>query len=210
MKTIAFIGIGNVGFAIANNLQKAGYNIIVGSNDLNSKSILKAKQSNQAFSYTTPQQAIDSAEVVFLSTPFMANKEVLAGLKFNGKTLVDCTNPVGLGLTHGLNNVRSGSEMVQELAADARVVKAFSIYGYENFIDSSFPEYNLKPAMLIAGNDATAKKQAGDLIEVLGYQVVDTGALHQALHLEHMTLLWVKMARVNGHHPHFVWGYLEK
>ncbi len=207
---IAFLGIGNVGFAIADNLQKAGYNIIVGTNDMNSKSILKAKQRNPAFEYATPQQAIDGAEVVFLSTPFQANKQVLEGLKFGGKTLVDCTNPVGPGLTHGLNNVQSGSEMVQELAADSNVVKAFSIYGFENFVDNSFPAYNVKPAMLIAGNDSTAKLQAGILIEALGYQAVDTGALHQALHLEHMTLLWVKMARVNGHHPNFVWAYLEK
>ena len=208
---IAFLGIGNVGFAIANNLQKAGYSIIVGTNDMSSKSIVKAKQRNQAFEYASPQQAIDAAdEVVFLSTPFQANKQVLEGLKFGGKTLVDCTNPVGPGLTHGLNNVQSGSEMVQELAADANVVKAFSIYGFENFVDSSFPAYNVKPAMLIAGNDNTAKLQAGILIEALGYQTVDTGALHQALHLEHMTLLWVKMARVNGHHPNFVWAYLEK
>jgi predicted dinucleotide-binding enzyme len=99
---------------------------------------------------------------------------------------------------------------VQDLATDAKVVKAFSIYGFENFIDCGFPEYNVKPAMLIAGNDAGAKKQASVLIEEMGYQVIDTGLLNQALHLEHMTLLWVKMARVGGHHPHFVWAYLEK
>jgi predicted dinucleotide-binding enzyme len=124
--------------------------------------------------------------------------------------LVDCTNPVGVGLTHGLKNLKSGSEFVQELAPDAKVVKAFTIYGFENFIDSSFPGYNVKPAMLIAGNDQTAKNQAGLLIEELGFQAVDTGSLNQALHLEHMTLLWVKMARVQGHHPHFVWAYLER
>jgi len=207
---VAFKGIGNVGFAIANNLQKAGYDIVVGTNDVNLKSVVKAKQNNPTFTYTSPQQAIDQAEVVVLSTPFMANTQVLEGLNFNGKTLIDCTNPVGPGLTHGLNNERSGSEMVQELASDAKVVKAFSIYGYENFKDSSFPAYNVKPAMLIAGNDINAKLQAGKIIENLGFQVVDTGLLNQALHLEHMTLLWVKMARVNGHHPNFVWAYLEK
>lgn len=39
---IAFKGIGNVGFAIANNLQKKGHQIIIANNDLNSGSVKKA------------------------------------------------------------------------------------------------------------------------------------------------------------------------
>jgi 8-hydroxy-5-deazaflavin:NADPH oxidoreductase len=145
-----------------------------------------------------------------LATPYQANEAALKGIKFNGKPLVDCTNPIGAGISHILNSLKSGSEVVQEIASDAKVVKAFSIYGFENFIDSSFPKYNVKPAMLICGNYDDAKKQISDLIEELGYFAKDTGDLSQALHLEHMTLLWVKMVRMNGHHPNFVWAYLEK
>ena len=82
--------------------------------------------------------------------------------------------------------------------------------GFENFIDSSFPNYNVKPAMLICGNDMEAKKQASVLVEDLGFAAIDTGNLSQALHLEHMTLLWVKMVRMHGHNPNFVWAALEK
>jgi predicted dinucleotide-binding enzyme len=123
---------------------------------------------------------------------------------------VDCTNPVDAGITHGLKSERSGAEAVQEWAPDAKVVKAFNIYGFENFVDNAFPAYNVKPAMLIAGNDEQAKKEVSDLLTELGFFPKDTGALNQALHLEHMTLLWVKMVRMNGHHPNFVWAYLEK
>jgi hypothetical protein len=156
------------------------------------------------------QTAVDAADVVFLAIPFKANETTLPVLRFNGKTLVDCTNPVNPGFTHGFNSERSGSEYVQELAPDARVVKAFSIYGFENFADSDFPAYSVQPAMLIAGNDATAKQQVTALASDLGFEAVDTGALSQALHLEHMTLLWVKMVRAGGHSPHFVWAKLEK
>jgi len=109
-----------------------------------------------------------------------------------------------------LQSVKSGAEEVQESAPDARVVKAFNIYGFENFADNSFPAYNVKPVMLIAGNDKKAKAEVSGLIEQLGFFPKDTGALSQALHLEHMTLLWVKMVRLNGHHPNFAWEYLEK
>ena len=64
--------------------------------------------------------------------------------------------------------------------------------------------------MLICGNNKDAKEKVSKLIEDLGYYAKDTGNLNQALHLEHMTLLWVKMVRMNGHHPNFVWAYLEK
>jgi len=32
----------------------------------------------------------------------------------------------------------------------------------------------------------------------------------QALPLEHMTLLWVRMVRVNGHSPNMVWAMLKR
>jgi predicted dinucleotide-binding enzyme len=56
-----------------------------------------------------------------VATPFQANEGVLraVGDALNGKILIDCTNPVGPGLTHGLGNVQSGSEMVQALAPGA-------------------------------------------------------------------------------------------
>lgn len=207
---LAFIGIGNVGFAIARNLEKKGHEVIVASDNPASESVRKALESCPGFKVQSVQAAIDAADVVLLAIPFKANETTLPGLHFHGKTLVDCTNPVGPGISHGLNSERSGSERVQELAPDAHVVKAFSIYGFENFADSAFPAYSVLPAMLIAGNDATAKQQVTALATDLGFEAVDTGALSQALHLEHMTLLWVKMVRAGGRSPHFVWAKLEK
>ncbi len=207
---IAFIGIGNVGFAIATNLQKKGHEIIIANNDENSQSVKKALEQNPNFSVKKVQEAIDEAEVVFLATPFSANERTLKELKFNGKVLIDCTNPVGAGISHGLKSEISGSEKVQEWAPDANVVKAFTIYGFENFIDSSYPNYNVKPVMMIAGNDTAAKHIVSKINLDMGYATLDTGKLDQALHLEHMTLLWVKMVRRDGHHPNFVWAKLEK
>ena len=124
---------------------------------------------------------------------------------------MDCTNPVGPGLTHGLKNEISGSELVQNLVPKAKVVKAFTIYGYENFQDTRYQGYgNLKPAMLIAGNDPAAKKIVGDVCRELGWEPVDTGDISMSLHLEHMTLLWIKMARVQGRGAGFVWAMLKR
>ncbi len=207
---LAFIGIGNVGFSIANNLQKKGHEIIVAHDNPQSESVQKAIARNPNFSTQTVQSAVDAAEVVFLATPFKANQAILSNLNFNGQILVDCTNPVGPGISHGLNSELSGSEKVQVWAPDANVVKAYTIYGFENFADASFPKYNVRPVMLIAGDDAKAKTKVSAINDDMGFDTLDTGGLSQALHLEHMTLLWVKMVRAGGHHPNFVWAYLEK
>ena len=87
---------------------------------------------------------------------------------------------------------------------------AFTIYGFENFEDSSYPGYNVKPVMMYCGKDAVAKETVGKLIAQLGWDPLDVGGLEQALHLEHMTLLWVHMVRVNGHSPKMVWAMLTR
>jgi predicted dinucleotide-binding enzyme len=64
--------------------------------------------------------------------------------------------------------------------------------------------------MMYCGNDATAKKTVARLIDQLGWEPFDVGGLDQALHLEHMTLLWVRMVRVDGVSPHTVWARLRR
>lgn len=210
---IAFIGTGNVGEPLADRLQKLGHQVFIAARDPQSKSVLEATNRNSALIVKSPLEAVQEAEVVFLATPFSAIETALAPVKslLDGKVLVDCTNPVGANLSHGLQSQISGSETVQEFVPNTHVVKAFTIYGYENFEDSSYAGYgDLKPAMLIAGNDQSAKEKVGSLCSQLGWEVVDTGNLSMSLHLEHLTLLWIKMARVQGKGAGFVWAMLQR
>jgi 8-hydroxy-5-deazaflavin:NADPH oxidoreductase len=64
--------------------------------------------------------------------------------------------------------------------------------------------------MLFCGNDAGAKNTIAGIIDQLGWKPLDVGGVERALHLEHMTLLWVKMVRVNRRFPNFVWAMLER
>lgn len=209
---IAFIGIGQVGSALAGHLVALGHQVTIAARDPNSASVTAAIGRYPALQIAPPQEAVAAAEVVFLATPFAANQAALAEAgKLVGKVLVDCTNPVGANLSHGLQSQRSGAEFVQSLAPGAKVVKAFTIYGFENFEDSTYTGYgDLKPAMLIAGDDAIAKQTVAQLCQELGWEPVDTGNLAMSLHLEHMTLLWIQMARVQGLGPGFVWGMLRR
>jgi predicted dinucleotide-binding enzyme len=209
---IAFIGAGKVGAPLAARLAEAGHTVVVGENKDGSATVASAKKRSPRLSSRPVPEAVDGADIVFLATPFIANESVLRPLgdALAGKILVDCTNPVGPGLTHGLKNEQSGSELVQALVPKATVVKAFTIYGFENFEDPSYPAYPMKPAMLFCGDDRTAKERVAGLISDCGFEPVDVGGLVQALHLEHMTLLWVRMVRMGGQSPHLVWGALRR
>jgi len=209
---IAFIGAGQVGAPLAARLAEAGHDVVLGASQEGSKTVAAALQRSAKLRSAPVEEAVRSADVVFLATPFAANEGVVRPLAdaLAGKVLVDCTNPVGPGLTHGLRNERSGSELLQALAPKARVVKAFTIYGFENFEDPSYPAYDVKPAMLFCGDDRAAKEQVARLIADCGFEPLDVGGLVQALHLEHMTLMWVRMVRVGGNSPHLVWAALQR
>jgi predicted dinucleotide-binding enzyme len=209
---IAFIGAGNVGAPLADRLQRQGHDVSIAARDAGSKSVAKALERNPQLKVASPAAALAAADVVFLATPFQAAEETLKSVSghLTHKILVDCTNPVGPGLTHGLNSQRSGTELIQALLPDTKVVKAFTIYGFENFEDNAFPAANVLPAMLYCGNDAAAKQVVGQLIAQLGWEPVDVGGAQQALHLEHMTLLWIRLVRMGGRSPHIVWAALSR
>lgn len=209
---ITFIGHGNVGAPLADHLQRQGHSVTLAARDPDSDAVRRAQARNAALKAVPPEQAVREADVVFLATPFAANAQVVPPLAeaLAGKVLVDCTNPIGPGLTHGLSSVQSGAQALQALAPEARVVKAFSIYGFENFENSAYPGYGVKPAMLFCGSDAPAKQAVAGLIEQLGWEPLDVGGLEQAVHLEHMTLLWVRMVRAKGHTPNLVWAALRR
>jgi len=209
---IAFIGIGQVGSALAGQLLALGHTVTIAARDRDSDSVKTALAKYPNLQIASPQEATLSAEIIFLATPFAANQTALAEAgDLSEKILVDCTNPVGANLTHGFKSELSGGEFVQNLVPNAKVVKAFTIYGFENFENNTYPGYGeLKPAMLIAGNDATAKQVISNLCVEMGWEPIDTGNLAMSLHLEHMTLLWIKMARVQGLGSGFVWARLQR
>lgn len=209
---ITFIGIGNVGFALADHLTQLGHEVSVAVRNLHSKSAQVAKDKNASLTMLPIKEAMEKSEIIFFATPFDASESALREMgSLAGKILVDCTNPIGPGLTHGLENKISGGEFIQTLVPEAKVVKAFSIYGFENFEKSSYPKYSdVKPAMFIAGNNTDAKRLVGKLCEELGWETVDTGDISMSLHLEHLALLWIKMARVQGRGADFVWAMLTR
>lgn len=208
---IGMIGHGNVGGAIANRLVLSGHQVFVGLREFTNEQKEKVVTLNSQLKPVPPQELRDLAPLFFLSTPFSAAKEALSAAALSsGSVVVDCTNPVGAGLTHSLKSEISGAESLQKEFPQLKFVKAYSIYGFENFADNRTSQSgNQQPAMLIAGNDPEAKMLVSELLKEQKWQPIDTGPLSMALHLEHLALLWIKMARMQGRDPHFMWGLVE-
>lgn len=76
--------------------------------------------------------------------------------------------------------------------------------------DNACPGYGVKSAMLFCGDDAAAKAQVAGLIDELGWEPLDVGGHVQVLHPGHMTLMWVRMVRAQGHSPQLVWAALRR
>jgi Predicted dinucleotide-binding enzymes len=118
----------------------------------------------------------------------------LKNIYFDGKVLVDCTNPIDNNYKHSLDSVAAGAEYIQLIAKDAKVVKAFSInspYDYTPMLEHA----KNHPLMMLAGNSEEAKRKVMPLAEEIGFESYDVGALEQSLHLEHFAILYEKIMR---------------
>ena len=169
---IAFIGYGNVGAPLADHLQRLGHDVTLAAKDRGSASVERALGLNAALKVASPADAVKDGAILFLATPYEANEAAPTAVAdaIEGKIIVDCTNPAGADLSHGLDSVGSGAEAVQQLAPQSRVVKAFTIDGFENFENSAYPGYNVKPVMMYCGDDTAAKDTIGELIAQLGWE----------------------------------------
>ncbi|MGD2068990.1 MAG: NADPH-dependent F420 reductase [Gemmatimonadota bacterium] len=203
---IAVIGRGSVGGALAPRFAEAGHDVVVGAR-------------RPAPSARPPQtgvaDAARDADVVVLAVPW---EEVEAVRRetgaLAGKIVVDCTNPIGAGLTHAPVLAESGTrhpsggEATRALYGDASVVKAFATVGAPAMAD---PVYEGgRPFMPVCGGDARARKVVCELVEEVGFQAVDAGPMRKAVHLEHLALLWITMAHETGLGRQFAMGLLGR
>lgn len=138
---IAFIGAGKVGAPLAAHLARAGHDVVLAQGRDGSSSVTVAQQRHPRLQARPIAEAVTDAEVVFVCIPYSAVESTVRPLAaaLAGKVVVDCTNPVGAGLSHGLHSTTSGSATLQALVPNAHVVKAFTIYGAENFEDPTYP-----------------------------------------------------------------------
>lgn len=209
---IGIIGHSNVGGAIGKNLVKFANRVTYGLRDLDKDKSEEIKKISEKAQFDSIKSTIKGNDVIFIAIPgHVVEDFVKENPELDGKVIVDCTNPIGEGFSHFYNSTKSNTQVIQELLPNAKVVKSFSTYGFENFADSTYENYKeVKPAMLIAGNDLEAKNIVSEINDNFGFETVDTGDVSMAIHLEHQAFIWIKMARVQGRNFDFTWAMLRR
>src|SRR5207237_3166699 len=94
--TIAIIGSGNVGSALARGWSRAGQRVVLGARDVSAPKVTTLARETRADA-KPPAEAAAAADVVVLALPWQVAEgavKALGGLK--DKIVIDCMNPLSM------------------------------------------------------------------------------------------------------------------
>ena len=190
--TIAIIGTGDVARALGTEFAQQGHSIVYGSRKPDRKSVqdLIAETGNGARA-ATQQEAVTDADIVVLAVPGLLVMEIVPGLgDLSDKIIIDPTNPMErslLSFSHAVET--SNAEMIQAMAPDADVVKAFNTLSWKTMMDPT--ESGGPVSVPIAGNSGKAKRKVAELAIGMGLDPIDLGDVENAHWIEGMLILWI-------------------
>ena len=197
--TIAIIGTGNVGSALARGWSRSGQRVVLGARDVSAPKVTTLARETRADA-KPPAEAAAAADVVVLALPWQVAEgavKALGGLK--DKVVIDCMNPLSmqdgkLGLDRGFTT--SAAETLAQWIPQARIVKTLNQVGANLMADNAALPH--RPVMFMAGNDAAAKATVSVLLTALGFEPLDAGDLTKARLLEPFAMLWINQALIQG------------
>jgi predicted dinucleotide-binding enzyme len=79
-------------------------------------------------------------------------------------------------------------EHLQRQFPAGRFVKAFNSVGSDHMVNPQFEKG--PPTMFICGNDVAAKKVVSGILDQLGWETADMGAVEAARAIEPLCILW--------------------
>ena len=200
---IAVIGAGRVGRALGGRWSSAGHDVVYGVRDASDP-----KYADLPLVATT-QEAVQGADVVLIALPWAATRDVVSTLQVGEAVVLDATNPLAAGARELVADPSlSGAELVRDWMGGARVVKAFNTTGSGNMLN---PDYGpQRPMMAVAGDDEAAKAIAIGLADEIGFAGVDAGPIGAARDLEHLAVLWIRLAYPLGNGPDIAYALLRR
>ncbi len=194
--TIAILGSGNVGSALASGLMKAGHSVCFGVRDVNSAKSITAGTRAAGVPLLTVSEACRDAEVIIVTTPPEAVAALVPQLgEVQGKVIIDATNSVRTRP----EPYPTAFHALKALTHSEGVVKCFNTTGFENMLDPVYPGFG-GIDMFCAGNDKAAKAVATRLAKDIGFDACwDFGGDDKVELLEKLALSWINLAIIQGH-----------
>ncbi|WUD84834.1 NAD(P)-binding domain-containing protein [Streptomyces sp. NBC_00503] len=194
-RTLGLIGSGMIGSSVARLAIAAGLEVVL-SNARGPQTLagLVADLGPRARA-ATPAEAARAGDLVVAAVPLMAHERLPADA-LAGKTVLDTANyyPQRDGHLAELDTGElTSSALLQRHLKGSRVVKAFNSITPHQLLSLARPVGAPdRSALPIAGDDAQAKAEAARLLDLLGYDAVDTGALAASWRSEPDTPVYVR------------------
>lgn len=196
--TVGVIGPGRLGVTLGRRWATSGHTVRYGVRD---PEHARHQPVRDHAAVTQIAAAVTGVDLVLLAVPWPAALEVagqLAEAEVDA-VVVDATNPLAGRRGHDRDPDASGAEMIAARVPGAHVVKAFNTTGVGNL--ATVRGYPIRPMMLLAGDDQPAKQLVARLVTQLGLEPVDAGDLAAARDLEHLAMVWIRLAYTLGHGP---------
>ncbi|MBX9472192.1 NADPH-dependent F420 reductase [Microcella sp.] len=185
--TIGIIGSGNIGGTLAIALTRAGHEVVVAnSRGPESLGAVVAELGDLA-SAGTVAEAAHAGEIVVVAVPLWALASIPSDL-LEGRIVIDTNNyyPGRDGAIAELDaRETTTSELVARHFAGARVVKAFNHIPAREILTHAQPAgSDGRRALAVYADDADARDRVAALIDEIGFDVVDGGALTDSWRIE--------------------------
>src|SRR3954469_9950248 len=136
---IAVVGSGRIGFTAAQLFARAGHEVRI-ANTRGPESLEGDRHLLDGAEPAEPADAVAFAELVLLALPWR-HRDALRGYgPWDGKVVVDATNPYGQTGEVVATGGRGSSELVADEVPGARLVKAFNTMHWVRLRDEGHPD----------------------------------------------------------------------
>lgn len=192
---IGILGSGSVATTLAQGFLKHGHAVMLGSRE--PEKLAGFAAANAGVKTGSFADAAKFADLVVLAVKGSVAESALtlAGKdNLGGKTVIDVTNPIADAppvngvLSYFTTLDRSLMEALQEKFPLPRFVKAFNSVGAAAMVNPVFT--GGRPSMFIAGNDARAKAEVSQILDLFGWDAEDMGGAEAARAIEPLCILW--------------------
>ena len=171
--SIGIIGAGRIGQTMAQIARRAGRQVVI-ANSRGPQSLRSLVEAlGEGVSAGTVEDAA-AADMVVLAVMWPDLPQAVEKLEWEGRIVIDPTNDFDPSDLDG----RTSSEVVADLVAPARVVKAANTLGAA-ILGSDPRQAGGQRVIFLSGDDADAKSAVGALFEQAHYFVIDLGGLRE-------------------------------
>jgi predicted dinucleotide-binding enzyme len=168
---VGIIGAGRLGQAMARTALRAGKSVVI-ANSRGPESLTSVVAAlGDGVSAARVEEA-GAAGIVVIAVPWDRVSEAVEGIEWNSQIVIDATNDWAADDLQG----RTSSELVADLVAGARVVKAANTLVAE-VLGSDPHEAGGQRVIFISGDAADAKAEVVALFQDAGFAAIDLGDL---------------------------------